>query len=181
MTHVDAIVPRGRRLTLDLCAELARLAPFGLGNPAVTLLAPGCELDALSTVGEGKHLRFRVRRDGTDAGSAIAFGIGARLDSYRRDGPLGRRVPARGEPLERHRVAAARRAPDLRRRRRATTSCATWLVAEFRKPAAARSADAAAVFAELEVGAAGLGRRHLLESERFRALLASEPAFARAA
>ena len=86
MTHVDAIVPRGRRLTLDLCTELAQLAPFGLGNPAVTLLAAGCELDALSTVGDGKHLRFRVRRDGTDAGSAIAFGIGGRLDSYRRDG-----------------------------------------------------------------------------------------------
>jgi hypothetical protein len=37
------------------------------------------------------------------------------------------------------------------------------------------------VFAELEVGEAGLGRRHLLESDRFRTLLASEPAFARAA
>ena len=86
VTHVDAVVPRGRLLTLDLCTELAQLAPFGLGNPAVTLLAAGCELDALSTVGDGKHLRFRVRRDGTDAGSAIAFGIGSRLDSYRREG-----------------------------------------------------------------------------------------------
>jgi hypothetical protein len=37
------------------------------------------------------------------------------------------------------------------------------------------------VFDELEVGEAGLGRRHLLESERFRALLASEPVLARAA
>ena len=45
MTHVDAVVPRGRLLTLDLCSELAQLAPFGLGNPAVTLLAAGCELD----------------------------------------------------------------------------------------------------------------------------------------
>src|SRR5436309_3881977 len=68
VTQVDAIVPRGTRLTLDLCAELGRLAPFGLGNPEVTLLAPGCELDELATVGEGKHLRFRVRRDGSDAG-----------------------------------------------------------------------------------------------------------------
>src|SRR6266849_5091039 len=55
VTHVDAIVPRGRRLTLELCGELARLAPFGLGNPAVTLLAAGCELSDLATVGEGKH------------------------------------------------------------------------------------------------------------------------------
>ena len=39
----------------------------------------------------------------------------------------------------------------------------------------------AAIFAELEIEEAGLGRRHLLESERFRALLAREPALARAA
>src|ERR671931_1932501 len=32
LTTVDALV-HGRDLTLELCAELARLAPFGLGNP----------------------------------------------------------------------------------------------------------------------------------------------------
>jgi len=180
VTQVDAIVPRGRRLTLDLCAELARLAPFGLGNPAVTLLAAGGELDALATVGEGKHLRFRVRRDGTDAGSAIAFGIGGRLDSYRREGRWD--VAFRLEEnrwngtvspqlVVRRIFGADARYDELR----------DWLVAEYRKPAEARSADAAAVFDELEVGEAGLGRRHLLESERFRALLAREPALARAA
>src|SRR5712691_6223514 len=31
-TELDAIVPPGTPLTLDLCAELERLAPFGLGN-----------------------------------------------------------------------------------------------------------------------------------------------------
>src|SRR5438105_3898514 len=86
VTPVDAVLPRGARLTLDLCTELARLAPFGLGNPEVTLLAPGCELGELATVGEGKHLRFRVRVDGADAGSAIAFGLGGQLDRYRREG-----------------------------------------------------------------------------------------------
>src|SRR5205823_14478038 len=85
-TVVDAVLPRGTTPTLELCTELAQLAPFGLGNPAVTLLAPGCELGELATVGEGKHLRFRVRRDNRDAGSAIAFGAGSRLDSYRREG-----------------------------------------------------------------------------------------------
>ena len=35
-------------------------------------------------VGEGKHLRFRVRQGGRDAGSAIAFGLGAQLDRVRR-------------------------------------------------------------------------------------------------
>src|SRR5207249_406574 len=63
VVHVDAVVPRGRRLTLELCGELRRLAPFGLGNPPVALLAPGCELVELAAVGEGKHLRFRVKEE----------------------------------------------------------------------------------------------------------------------
>src|SRR3954454_18517954 len=180
VTHSVAIVPRRTALTLDLCTELAQLAPFGLGNPAVTLLAAGCELDALSTVGEGKHLRFRVRREGVDAGSAIAFGIGTRIDGYRREGRWD--VAFRLEEnrwngtvspqlVVRRIFGADERFDELR----------AWLVGEFRKPAAARSADAAAVFAELEVEQAGLGRRHLLESERFRALLESVPALAEAA
>src|SRR2546422_7015609 len=85
-TMVDAVLPRGAKLTLDLCQELRRLAPFVLGNPDVTLLAPGCELGDLTTVGEGKHLRFRVHRDGRDAGGAIAFGQGTQLDRFRRVG-----------------------------------------------------------------------------------------------
>src|SRR3954464_8496104 len=85
-TTVDAVLPRGAKLTLDLCEELRRLAPFGLGNPDVTLLAPACELGELTTVGEGKHLRFRVRVDGGDAGSAIAFGFGSDLERYARTG-----------------------------------------------------------------------------------------------
>jgi single-stranded-DNA-specific exonuclease len=174
-TRVDGIVPRGTRLTLDLCAELAQLAPFGLGNPEVTLLAPGCELGDLATVGEGKHLRFRVRRDGSDAGSAIAFGIGARLDVYRQDirwdvafqlaenrwnGTVAPQL------VVRRIFAATPRFDELR----------DWLVAEYRKAPEVRDAEAVAIFAEL-----GPTKRHLLESERFRALLAGEPALARAA
>jgi single-stranded-DNA-specific exonuclease len=178
--EIDAIVPRGERLTLDLCAELARLAPFGLGNPGVTLLAPGCELGDLGTVGEGKHLRFRVRRDGSDAGSAIAFGLGPRLDSYRPEWRYD--VAFR---LEENRWNGTV-APQLVVRRIFVASprfdeLRAWLVAEFRKPAAARDAEAVAVFAELELEEVGLGRRHLLESARFRALLVREPALARAA
>ena len=85
VTRVDAVVA-GAELTLDLCEELRRLAPFGLGNPGVTLLLPACELRELGAVGEGKHLRFRVNERGRDAGSAIAFGIGEQLDRYRREG-----------------------------------------------------------------------------------------------
>jgi hypothetical protein len=56
-----------------------------------------------------------------------------------------------------------------------------WLVAEYRKPPDARDGEATTIFAELEIDAAGLGRRHLFESERFRALLTGEPTLARAA
>jgi len=180
VTRIDAVVPRGTRLTLDLCAELARLAPFGLGNPEITLLAPGCELGDLATVGEGKHLRFRVRRDGADAGSAIAFGAGMRLESYTHGGRFD--VAFR---LEENRWNGTV-SPQLLVRRIFTADAQfddlrEWLVSEFRKPAALRREDAVEIFAELEIETAGLGRRHLLESERFRALLESEPALARAA
>jgi single-stranded-DNA-specific exonuclease len=178
LTRVDAVLPRGQKLTLDLCVELAQLAPFGLGNPEVTLLAPGCELVELSTVGEGKHLRFRVRLDGFDAGSAIAFGQGSSLDRYRREGAYD--VAFR---LEENRWNGTS-APQLVVRKifdaeHAFRELRAWLADEFRKDAVARDPVAREIFAELELDAA-LGRRHLLESERFRALLA-EPALARAA
>jgi single-stranded-DNA-specific exonuclease len=179
-TQVDAVLARGTRLTLELCAELARLAPFGLGNPEVTLLAAGCELGELATVGEGKHLRFRVRRDGADAGSAIAFGFGGRLDSYRSEGrwDVGFRLQENRwngtvspQLVVRRIFTAAAQFDDVRE----------WLVREFKKPPSARHSDAAEIFAELGVEEAGLGRRHLLESERFRELLAASPALAEAA
>src|SRR5204863_134394 len=84
VTVIDALV-HGSELTLELCAELARLAPFGLGNPGVTLLAAGCELSDVAAVGDGKHLRFRVKDGSRDAGSAIAFGFGRQLDRFRRE------------------------------------------------------------------------------------------------
>ena len=85
VTTVDAVVS-GRDLTLGLAQELEQLAPFGLGNPDVTLLVPACQAVSPATVGEGKHLRFRVRQHGHDAGSAIAFGQGSQLDRLRADG-----------------------------------------------------------------------------------------------
>jgi len=174
VTRIDAIVPRGTRLTLDLCAELAQLAPFGLGNPEVMLLAPGCELGELATVGEGKHLRFRVRLDGSDAGSAIAFGSGSRLDVYRQAGRWDvafRLAENRWNGTVSPQLVVRRIFPSAER----FDELRAWLVAEYRKPAESRDPVAAAIFAEL-----GPGKRHLLESERFRALL-EQPALARAA
>ena len=66
--------------------ELDRLAPFGLGNPEPTLLVASVEAVSASTVGEGKHLRFRIRQHERDGGSAIAFGLGRQLDRLQRPG-----------------------------------------------------------------------------------------------
>jgi single-stranded-DNA-specific exonuclease len=175
-TIIDAVLPRGARLTLDLCGELRRLAPFGLGNPAVTLLAPACELGDLATVGDGKHLRFRVHRDGRDAGAAIAFGQGTKLDRYRRLGHYD--VAFRLEENHWNGTVApqlvVRRVFDADERFEEVYG---WLRTQWE--AKARDSQAQAIFDELEVEAGG-PRRHPLESETFRALLA-EPALLRAA
>jgi single-stranded-DNA-specific exonuclease len=163
---VDALV-HGRDLTLELCEELARLAPFGLGNPGVTLLLAGCELADLAAVGEGKHLKFRVREDGRDSGSAIAFRLGRRLDSLRRPGHYD--LAFRLEANQWNGTVA----PQLNVQRvfegdERYTELREWLKGEWRKDARDPAADA--IFAELELGEGG-SRRHLLESEQFRALL----------
>jgi single-stranded-DNA-specific exonuclease len=175
-TTVDAVLPRGSKLTLELCGELRRLAPFGLGNPEVTLLAPACELGDLATVGEGKHLKFRVRRDGFDAGSAIAFGQGVHLDRLRRVGRYD--VAFRLE--ENHWNGTV--APQLVVRRvfdevDGFEQLYSWLRTQW--GAETRDPQAQTIFDELEVETGGQ-RRHPLESETFRALLA-EPALLRAA
>jgi len=176
-TVVDAVLPRGAKLTLDLCEELRRLAPFGLANPEVTLLAPGCELGELTTVGDGKHLRFRVQRDGSDAGGAIAFGQGTQLDRYRRVGRYD--VAFR---LQEHRWNGTV-APQLVVRRVFDADdrfdeLYEWLRAQW-KANGTREPQAQQIFDELDVENGG-PRRHPLESETFRALLA-EPALLRAA
>ena len=170
-TVVDATVA-GRELGLPLCEELTRLAPFGLGNPGVTLLIDGCELTELTTVGDGKHLRFRVRQRGRDAGSAIAFGSGAQLDRFRRTGRYdvafrlqenrwnGTVAP---QLVVRRIFDADERYAELRDR----------LAAEWRAGEDAWSDEARAIFGEL--GLAGGARRSLLESEEFRRLLATAP------
>jgi single-stranded-DNA-specific exonuclease len=175
-TVVDAVLPRGAKLTLDLCEELRQLAPFGLANPDVTLLAPGCELGELATVGDGKHLRFRVQRDGRDAGGAIAFGQGTKLDRFRRMG----RYDVAFRLQENHWNGTV--SPQLVVRRVFDADdrfeeLYGWLRSQWQSDR--REPQAQAIFDELEVEAGG-GKRHPLESETFRTLLA-EPALLRAA
>ena len=152
---VDALV-HGRDLTLDLCAELASLAPFGLGNPGITLLLAGCELAELGPVGDGKHLRFRVREDGRDSGSAIAFRFGGQIDRLRRVGhyDVAFRLEANqwnGTVSPQLNVREIFDGDDRYLERR------EWLKTEWRKPAEARDPDARAVFEELGLREGGEG------------------------
>jgi single-stranded-DNA-specific exonuclease len=177
VTRVDAIV-EGSSLTLDLCAELSRLAPFGLGNPGVTLLVDGCEVVEPSTVGDGKHLRFRVRHRGRDAGSAIAFGLGAQLDRFRRAQRYD--VAFRLQENRWNGVVS----PQLVVRRvfdavDGFEELRAWLGDQWKAGEAAWTPEARAIFTELEL--ADGARRSLLESPTFRAMLEERPALAAAA
>ncbi len=172
VTTIDAIVP-ARALTLDLAEELDRLAPFGLGNPEPTLLVASVEAVSASTVGEGKHLRFRIRQHERDGGSAIAFGLGRELDRIQRPGRYdvafrlkenrwnGTVAP---QLVVRRVFDAAMTYDELR----------TWLAEQWRAGEASWTSDARAIFAELGL-VGGNGRRELLESGSFRALLERHP------
>jgi len=165
---VDAVVD-GRNLTLELCEELARLAPFGLGNPGVTLLAAGCELSELAAVGDGKHLRLAVTANGARSGG-IAFGWGPRLDSLRR--PVRHDVAFRLEANHWNGTVA----PQLVVRRIFETphryeELRNRLAAEWRAGPDAWSPEARQVFTELGLDEEPAGRRSLAESPTFRALL----------
>lgn len=168
VTRIDAVVP-GSALTLTLAAELERLAPFGLGNPDVTLLVPSCEAIQPGAIGEGKHLRFRVRQDGRDAGSAIAFGLGPQLERVRR--PVRYDIACRlkenrwngtvaPQLVVRRLFDAPHGYEELRR-----SLGELWKAGED-----AWTGDARAIFEELELAEGA--KRQLYESEAFRALLA---------
>ena len=170
-TIVDAIVPASA-LTLDLAQELDRLAPFGLGNPDVTLLVASCEAVDPSTVGEGKHLRFRVRQHGRDGGSAIAFGMGAQLERLRGETryDLAFRLKENrwnGTVAPQLVVRRVFDAPDRYDELR------EWLAGLWREGEMAWTPEARSIFGELALGE-GV-RRELLESETFRSLLDGEP------
>ena len=167
VTPIDAIVP-AHALTLELAEELDRLAPFGLGNPEPTLLVASVEAVSASVVGEGKHLRFRIRQHERDGGSAIAFGLGKQLDRLQQPGRYD--VAFR---LKENRWNGTV-APQLVVRRvfDAATSYGelrAWLADQWRAGEAAWTPDARAIFAEL--GLAEGARRQLLESATFRTLL----------
>ncbi|MGH2994895.1 MAG: single-stranded-DNA-specific exonuclease RecJ [Gaiellaceae bacterium] len=165
---LDAVVD-GRELTLDLCEELERLAPFGLGNPGVTLLAVDCELSELGAVGDGKHLKLAVTANGARSG-AIAFGQGAQLDRFRRAGryDVAFRLQANQwngtvspQLVVRRIFETPEGFEDLRR----------LLAAEWKAGPERWSPQARAIFEELGLDEEPTARRNLVESPTFQAAL----------
>jgi single-stranded-DNA-specific exonuclease len=75
--RVDAVV-QGDALTLGLAEELERLAPFGQGNPAVSLLVPAALLADPRAMGEGRHVAFTLHAGGARS-RCVQFGAGNRL------------------------------------------------------------------------------------------------------
>jgi single-stranded-DNA-specific exonuclease len=75
--RVDAVVG-GAQLGMELAEELALLAPFGAGNPAVSLMVMDAVLRDVRPMGEGKHARFTLESDGVHA-RAVAFGNNGKL------------------------------------------------------------------------------------------------------
>jgi single-stranded-DNA-specific exonuclease len=75
--RVDAVVD-GAELGMALAEELQGLAPFGQGNPPVSLLIEDATFTDVRAMGEGKHSRFTVRSPAGRA-RAVAFNTGGRL------------------------------------------------------------------------------------------------------
>lgn len=73
--EVEEVIPV-EAVTKDLLADLARLAPFGEGNPEPVLACRGLDLLACYGVGkEEKHLKLKVAR-GSVTCEAIGFNLG---------------------------------------------------------------------------------------------------------
>ncbi len=85
--RVDAVVG-GESLGLDIADQLARLGPFGKGNPPVRLLVPSAEVRDVRPMGEGeRHARFSLA-SGSARASGVAFGVNGSLAKVAQSGPL---------------------------------------------------------------------------------------------
>ena len=83
---VDAVVGT-ESLGHELAAQMARLGPFGMGNPEVRLVVPAARLDDVRPMGEeGRHARFTLR-GGPGQARGVAFGVGSTLERAAASGP----------------------------------------------------------------------------------------------
>ena len=84
---IDAVVGADE-LGLDVARQLARLAPFGKGNPPVRLIVPAARVRDVRPMGEGeRHARFSLE---SAAGRArgVAFGVNGSLARAAETGQL---------------------------------------------------------------------------------------------
>ena len=78
MEPIDAVVGPDE-LGRDVAEGLARLAPFGKGNPPVRLVVPGARIRDVRPMGEGeRHARFSLE-GATGRARGVAFGVNGSL------------------------------------------------------------------------------------------------------
>lgn len=76
--RIDAVA-QGDALSLDLAEELQQLAPFGMANPAVSLLVPAATMSDPRALGsEGRHITFTLSAGGARS-RCVAFGCNGEL------------------------------------------------------------------------------------------------------
>lgn len=75
--EIDAEV-LAKQLNKKLVTELQKFEPFGFGNPRPIFATYGMKISDVRTVGNGKHVKFKVADPGQSEGpiDAIAFGMG---------------------------------------------------------------------------------------------------------
>ena len=84
---MDAVVG-GESLGYEVAGQLARLGPFGKGNPGIRLLVPAARVRDVRPMGEGdRHARFSLA-SGSARAAGVAFGVNGELAAAAEAGPL---------------------------------------------------------------------------------------------
>ena len=186
--RIDAVA-QGDALSLDLAEELQQLAPFGAGNPGVTLLVPAARMSDPRALGEGRHVAFTLHAGGARS-RCVAFGGGSslpvepgepadaavRLEIDRWNGAVSPKlVLRRAQPCRPRRDRRARRAGELRGR------AVPRAGPRPRRPPSAPLADGSRIVRDLRgTGIAGLLGDLVASGEPVLAVTAHAPHRARA-
>ena len=62
--EADAVIRRPDCICLEEVEELSRLEPYGAGNERPVFILPGAKIDALQNVGQNRHLKLRLEKNG---------------------------------------------------------------------------------------------------------------------
>ena len=62
--EADALIRRPDCICLEEVEELSRLEPYGAGNERPVFILPGAKIDALQNVGQNRHLKLRLEKNG---------------------------------------------------------------------------------------------------------------------